>query len=204
MSAKAARELADLGVEVMTSTRVEQVDADGVIANGKRIAAKTVLWAAGVAPSPLGQQLGVPLERGRVRVAPDLSLPGHPEVFVAGDLAFVELPSGPAPGLAPVAMQEGRTAARNVLASLRGHPRRPFHYHDKGKLATIGKHRAVAQLRHVRLAGYLAWWLWLFVHLFFLVGFRNRIKVFRDWMWSYVFSRRGARVIESGNWRSDA
>src|SRR5262249_42742096 len=124
MSASAERELAQIGVEVMTSTRVEQVDADGVIANGRRIASRTVLWAAGAAPSPLGRQLGVPLDHvGRVRVEPDLSLPGHPEVFVAGDLARVELPSGPALGLAAVAVQEGRAAARNVLASVRGRPR---------------------------------------------------------------------------------
>jgi NADH:quinone reductase (non-electrogenic) len=205
MADKAARELAELGVEVRTSARVERVDADGVIANGERIAAKTVLWAAGVAPSSLGKHLGVLDRQGRVVVEPDLSLRGHPDVFVVGDLAHVELPSGePAPGLAPVAIQQGRAAARNVLATVRGRRRKPFRYHDKGMLATIGKHRAIAQLKHVRIAGYLAWWLWLFVHLFFLVGFRNRIRVFRDWLWSYVFSRRGARVIESSEWRTAA
>jgi NADH dehydrogenase len=190
---------------VRTSTTVQHVDADGVVANGQRIAARTVLWAAGVLPSALGKQLGVAVDRsGRVPVSSDLSLAGHPNVFVVGDLARVELPSGPAPGLASVAVQEGRTAARNVLASVRGRARKPFRYHDKGILATIGKHRAVAQLRHVRLTGYVAWVLWLFVHLFLLAGFHNRIEVFWNWAWSYMFSKRGSRLITSGNWRLEA
>jgi NADH dehydrogenase len=203
LSANAARSLAQLNVEVMVSTSVERVDADGVVANGTRIAAKTVLWAAGVTASPLGAQLGVAVDHaGRVSVTPDLSIPAHPNVFVIGDLARVEQPSGQlAPGLAAVAMQEGRTAARNILASLRGGERTAFRYHDKGQLATIGKHRAVAQLRHVRLTGYIAWVMWLFVHLFFLVGFHNRHQVFRQWVWSYLFSKRGARIITSEHWR---
>jgi NADH:ubiquinone reductase (H+-translocating) len=202
LSANAARSLAQLDVDVMLSTSVERVDADGVVANGKRIACKTVLWAAGVTASPLGAQLGAEVDHtGRVSVAPDLSLPDHPYVFVAGDLARVELPSGQlAPGLAAVAIQEGRTVARNILASLRGGERAAFRYHDKGMLATIGKHRAVAQLRHVRLTGYFAWVLWLLVHLAFLVGFHNRLQVFRQWTWSYLFSKRGARIIVSRNW----
>ena len=206
LSEKAAHELAELGVEVMTSTQVDHVDADGVVAGGQRIAAKTVLWAAGVSASPLGAKLGVPVDdRGRVSVSRDLSVPGHPDVFVVGDLARVELPSGElAPGLAPVAMQQGRTAAHNILASRRGAARRPFRYHDKGMLATIGKHRAVAQLAHVRLSGFVAWWLWLFVHLFFLIGFENRLQVFREWTWNYLFSKRGARLITSGEWRLQA
>ncbi len=206
LAAKAADALSQLGVEVMTSTRVSHVDADGVVANDQRIAARTVLWAAGVLPSALGKQLGATVDRsGRVPVSSDLSLFDHPNVFVVGDLAHVELPSGePAPGLASVAIQEGRTAARNVLASIRGRARRPFHYHDKGILATIGKHRAIAQLKHVRLTGYVAWVLWLFVHLFFLVGFHNRIQVFREWAWSYLFSKRGSRLILSNDWRLDA
>jgi NADH dehydrogenase len=203
MSARAARELAQLGVEVMTGTRVEHVDAEGVIANGQRIVAKTVVWAAGVMASPLGTQLGIAVDRaGRVPVARDLSVPGHPNVFVVGDLARFELPNGGlAPGLAATAIQQGRLAAHNVLASVRGRKRKAFHYHDKGMLATVGKHRAIAQLRHVHLTGYFAWWLWLFVHLFFLIGIHNRLRVFRDWTWSYVFSRRGSRLILSGTWR---
>jgi NADH dehydrogenase len=206
LAASAARALGQLGVEVMTSTRVQHVDADGVVANDRRIAARTVLWAAGVLSSALGKQLGATVDRsGRVPVSADLSLSDHPDVFVVGDLARVELPSGePAPGLASVAIQEGRAAAHNILASVRGRERKPFHYHDKGLLATIGKHRAVAQLRHVRLTGYVAWLLWLFVHLFFLVGFHNRIQVFRDWAWSYLFSKRGSRLIMSGDWRLQA
>jgi NADH dehydrogenase len=206
LAACAARGLGQLGVEVMTSTRVQHVDADGVVANGQRITARTVLWAAGVMASALGKQLGATVDHaGRVPVSPDLSLPDHPNVFVVGDLARVELPPGGlAPGLASVAIQEGRTAARNVLASVRGYERRRFHYHDKGMLATIGKHRAVAQLKHLRLTGYIAWVLWLFVHLFFLAGFHNRIQVFRDWAWSYLFSKRGSRLILSGDWRLQA
>jgi NADH dehydrogenase len=205
LAASAARALHQLGVEVMTSTRVQHVDADGVIANDQRIAARTVLWAAGVMASALGKQLGATVDRsGRVPVSSDLSLSDHPDVFVVGDLARVELPGGLAPGLASVAIQEGRTAGRNVLASVRGYQRRPFRYHDKGMLATIGKHRAVAQLKHVRLTGYVAWVLWLFVHLFFLAGFHNRIRVFRDWGWSYLFSKRGSRLIMSGDWKLQA
>ncbi|HEX3477178.1 MAG TPA: NAD(P)/FAD-dependent oxidoreductase [Kofleriaceae bacterium] len=205
LAAKAADALGQLGVEVRMSTRVQHVDAEGVVANGQRIAAKTVLWAAGVMSSALGEQLGAAVDRsGRVPVSSDLSLAGHPDVFVVGDLARVELPSGPAPGLASVAIQEGRTAARNILASVRGRERKPFRYHDKGMLATIGKHRAIAQLKHVRLTGYVAWVLWLFVHLFFLVGFHNRVQVFRDWAWSYLFSKRGSRLIMSDDWRLKA
>jgi NADH dehydrogenase len=205
LSVKAAHELSQLGVEVRTSTRVEHVDADGVVANGERIPAKTVLWAAGVMASALGKHLGVQVDRaGRVPVAPDLSVPGHPYVFVAGDLARVELPSGGLlPGIAPAAIQLGRHAGRNVLATIRNEERKPFHYRNKGMLATIGKHKAVAQLRHVRMTGYIAWWLWLLVHVFFLVGIHNRIKVFRDWMWSYMFSKRGARVITYCDWKTE-
>jgi NADH dehydrogenase len=203
LTTKAARALAKLGVEVRTSTRVEHVDANGVVASGERIASKTVLWAAGVMGSALGKQLGVPVDRsGRVPVAPDLSLPDHPNVFVVGDLARVDAPAGGTlPGLAPVAMQQGRSAARNVLASVRGEKRKPFRYHNKGMVATIGKHKAVAQLPHVGFAGYIAWWLWLFIHVFFLVGIHNRIRVFRDWVWSYLFSKRGARVITMRDWK---
>ena len=202
LSANAARSLAQLDVDVMLSTSVEHVDAEGVVANEKRIPAKTVVWAAGVTASPLGAQLGAPVDHaGRVSVAPDLSIAGHPHVFVVGDLARVELPSGNlAPGLAAVAIQEGHTAARNILASLRGGARTAFRYHDKGMLATIGKRRAIAQLRHVRLTGYIAWVLWLFVHLAFLTTFHNRLQVFREWVWSYLFSKRGARIIVSNDW----
>jgi NADH:ubiquinone reductase (H+-translocating) len=205
LAARAARDLEKLGVQILTSSMVEHIDAGGVTANGVRIPARTVLWAAGVQASRLGHQLDVARDRaGRIVVEPDLSLPGHPEVFVIGDLAHIELEGGQlAPGLAPVAMQEGRLAARNVLATLHGRPREPFHYHDKGMLATIGKHRAIAQTRHLRLNGYLAWVAWLVVHVFYLVGFRNRISVFLQWVWSYLFSKRGARLITSPEWRME-
>ncbi|HVK86797.1 MAG TPA: NAD(P)/FAD-dependent oxidoreductase [Kofleriaceae bacterium] len=203
LSVEAERALTQIGVDVRTSTHVEEVDADGVIANGERIAAKTVLWAAGVTASTLGKQLAAPVDHaGRVAVAADLSLPGHPDVFVVGDLARVELPSGGlAPGLAQVAMQEGRTAARNVLASLHQRERTAFGYHDRGMLATIGKHRAIAQLKHVRISGRVAWWLWLAVHVMFLVGFRNRLRALGTFAWSYVFSKRASRLITTPEWK---
>ena len=206
LSEKAARALTQLGVEVRTSSRVEHVDGDGVVVAGQRIPAKTVLWAAGVRASSLGHQLGAAVDHsGRVTVAADLSIPGHPEVFAIGDVARFELPSGqPAPGLAPVAMQAGRTAAHNVLASVRGHARRPFAYHDKGMMATIGKHKAIVQAGRLRLTGYLAWWMWLAVHLFYLVGTASRIRVFGSWVWSYLFSKRGARIIVADHWQLEA
>jgi NADH dehydrogenase len=205
LAARAARDLEKLGVQVSTSTRVEHIDADGVIADGVRIPAKTVVWAAGVQASHLGSQLEAARDRaGRVVVEPDLSIAGHPEVFVIGDLAHVQLdPSHLAPGLAPVAIQEGRAAAKNLLATIHGRPREPFRYHDKGLMATIGKHRAIAQIRHLRLYGYIAWVVWLIVHVLYLVGFRNRIAVFLQWVWSYLFSKRGSRLITSPEWRME-
>jgi NADH dehydrogenase len=205
LAARAARDLEKLGVEVLTSSMVEQIDAEGVKVNGRRIPAGTVLWAAGVQASQLGRELGAARDRaGRLLVEPDLSIPGHPEVFAVGDLAHAELEGGRlAPGLAPVAMQQGRLAARNLLATVRGRPREPFHYHDKGMMATIGKHRAIAQTRRLRLDGYVAWIAWLVVHVFYLVGFRNRISVFLQWVWSYLFSKRGSRLITSPSWRME-
>jgi NADH:ubiquinone reductase (H+-translocating) len=205
LAARAARDLEKLGVEVLTSFKVEQIDGGGVIANGTWIPAKTVLWAAGVQASHLASQLGVKLDRaGRILVEPDLSIPGHPEVFAVGDVAHVEIEPGQlAPGLAPVAMQEGRAAARNILASVHGRPREPFRYHDKGMMATIGKHRAIVQTRHFKLDGYLAWIAWLLIHVFYLVGFRNRTSVFLQWVWSYLFSKRGSRLITSHDWRME-
>jgi NADH dehydrogenase len=203
LSAKAGRALGQLGVEVRTGTRVEHVDADGVLANQERIASRTVLWAAGVTGSALGTQLGVAVDRaGRVPVAPDLSVPGHPNVFVAGDLAKFEDPrTGMIPGLAQPALQGGRLAARNVIASMQGRARKTFHYHDKGMIATIGKHRAVAQLKHTNVTGYVAWWMWLMVHLWFLIGIGNRLHVLADFIWDYTFSKRGARVITARRWQ---
>ncbi|HWE37828.1 MAG TPA: NAD(P)/FAD-dependent oxidoreductase [Isosphaeraceae bacterium] len=192
----ARRQLEALGVEVRTGTPVTAIDAEGVTTADGPLVARTVLWAAGVAASPLARSLGVPLDRaGRVLVEPDLTIPGHPEIFVIGDLAHVECHGKPVPGVAPAAMQEGRHAAANVVRTLRGEPRIPFRYRDKGSLATIGRAAAVAQIGRWKISGFVAWFLWLFIHIFFLIGFRNRVLVLLQWAWSYVTYDRGARLI---------
>lgn len=197
LSASAAQQLRNLGVEVHTRAMVTKVEADAVWVGETRIPAAVVLWAAGVAASPLGRKLGAPLDRaGRVLVNPDLSLPNHPGVFVIGDLASLKDKSGQLlPGVAPVAMQEGVAAARNIEHDLRGEPREIFHYFDKGSLATIGRNAAVAQFGKLHLSGFTAWLSWLFVHIFFLIGFRNRILVLIQWAASYFTYERGARLI---------
>jgi NADH dehydrogenase len=196
LSSSARAQLESLGVEVRTSTVVTSIDADGVYAGPDRIEARTVLWAAGVAASPLARSLGVPLDRaGRVPVEPDLSIPGYPNVFVLGDLAHVDQDGKPVPGVAPAAMQAGRSAASNIRRTLDGRPRQPFRYRDKGMLATIGRAAGVADIRGLRFSGFIAWTLWLFVHIFFLIGFRNRVLVLFQWAWSYVTYDRGARLI---------
>ena len=175
---------------------VTAIDAEGVCIGPERIAARTVLWAAGVAASPLARSLGVPLDRaGRVQVEPDLTIPGHPEVSVIGDLASLSQDGHPVPGVAPAAIQEARHAARNIVRMIQGQPRLPFHYRDKGSLATIGRAAAVADLGRVKLSGWIAWLAWLFIHIFFLIGFRNRFLVLFQWAWSYVTYDRGARLI---------
>src|SRR5580704_8518187 len=176
LSRSAGEQLRHLGVEVHTSAMVTGIEPAAVIANQARLPAAVILWAAGVAASPLGKKLGAPVDRaGRVLVNPDLSLPGHPEVFVIGDLASLKDKNGnPLPGLAPVAMQQGKATAKNIERELRGNPRQNFHYLDKGSLATIGRAAAVAQFGKVHISGFLAWLSWLFVHIFFLIGFRNR------------------------------
>jgi NADH dehydrogenase len=203
-SDRAARLLARRGVEVRTSSAVTGVDASGVSIGGERLEAGTVLWAAGVATSPIARQLGVPLDRaGRVPVAPDLSVPGRPEVLVIGDLAaFLHQTGAPLPGLSPVAMQEGRHAARTIGRRLRGLPSRPFRYFDKGSMAVIGRSAAVAEIRRLRLWGWPAWLAWCFVHIFFLIGFRNRFLVMFEWAWAYVTYDRGARLITGVGRRS--
>jgi NADH dehydrogenase len=163
---------------------------------GERIPARTVLWAAGVAASPLGRSLGVPLDRaGRVLVEPDLTVPGYPDIYVIGDLAGLAEGGKPVPGVAAAAIQEGRHVAANIERTLRGQPREPFHYRDRGTLATIGRAAAVADLGRVKLSGLTAWLVWLFVHIVYLVGFRNRFSVMLEWAWSYLTSERGARLI---------
>ena len=192
LSEKARLQLERLGVTVWTGSMVTRVDADGVSLGEERISAKTVIWAAGVAASPLGASLGVPLDRaGRVRVAPDLSVPGHPEVLVAGDLASVE----GVPGIAPAAKQMGRHAALNIRRSLEGRERKPFRYRDYGQLATIGRTAAVALLGRVRLSGFPAWLVWLVAHIYFLINFRNRLVVMLDWGWAYFTYQRYARIV---------
>jgi NADH dehydrogenase len=197
LSAKAEAQLRRLGVEVRASALVTNVSSDAVWVGGEQIRSRAVVWAAGVAASPLARSLGVALDRaGRVPVEPDLSLPGHPEVFVIGDLAaFVHQTGQPLPGLAPVAIQQGRTAADNVWRRLTGRPSRTFRYVDKGNIATIGRAAAVAMIRGLRLSGLVAWLAWLLVHIFFLIGFRNRFVVLFQWAWAYLTHQRGARLI---------
>ena len=193
---KAQRQLVRLGVEVHAGKPVTEIGADFVRFGDQHIAARTILWAAGVAASPLGKQLGTGLDRaGRVRVQPDLSLATHPEVFVAGDLASVEQDDKPVPGVAPAAKQMGAKVAHNILARIDGRKTTPFHYTDFGALATIGRHSAVAQLPRLRFSGLFAWWFWLALHIYFLIGFRSRLIVLINWAWAYFTYARGARII---------
>jgi len=167
-----------------------------VTAGGQRIAAQTILWAAGVAASPLAASLGVPLDRaGRVAAEPALTVPGHPEIFVAGDICAFMQDGKQLPGVAQVAKQEGAHAARNVLHAIRGEPLEPFRYRDFGNVATIGRGAAVVDIGPVRASGWLAWVFWLFLHIFWLIGFRNRIAVFSEWAWAYVTLQRRVRLI---------
>ncbi len=193
----AVRQLEHLGVQVRRNAMVSHVRAGQVHIGDEVLPAEVVLWAAGVAASPLGRALGAPLDRdGRVLVNDDLSIPGHSEVFVIGDLAGMkDEQSRPLPGVAPVAMQQGKWVGRQIAADLAGKARRPFHYFDKGSLATIGRAAAIAQFGKVHLSGFIAWLTWLFVHILFLVGFRNRVLVMIQWAWSYLTFERGARLI---------
>jgi NADH dehydrogenase len=196
LSQAARRQLEGLGVQVRTGTLVSGVDAEGVSIGSERIAARTVLWAAGVAASPLGRTVGTPVDRvGRLVVEPELTLPGCGDVFVVGDLAAAGRPGSPVPGVAPAAMQMGAHAARNVLRAIRGEPLLPFRYADKGSLATIGRRAAVADVRGLKLRGFPAWLAWLGVHVFFLIGFRNRMIVMFEWAWAYFTYQRAARLI---------
>jgi NADH:ubiquinone reductase (H+-translocating) len=203
LSARARRDLEAIGVEVRTDARVEEVDAEGVRVGAERIGAMCVFWAAGVQAAPLAFHPAIGTDRaGRVQVREDLSLPDHPEVFVAGDQAFVATAGGGSlPGVAQVAIQAGRHVAKTILGDLEGRPRAPFAYHDQGIMATIGKSRAIAQVGRIRLTGRLAWFAWLFVHVVSLIGFKNRLGVLWQWTWSYVFSQRGSRLITERDWR---
>ena len=196
LSHKARKQLERLGVEVHIGKAVTEIGDGFLVFGGERIPARTILWAAGVAASPLAKSLGTELDRaGRVRVAKDLSLPAHPEVFVAGDLASVEQDGKPVPGVAQAAKQMGAAAARGILARIAGHDAGSFRYRDLGALATIGRHSAIAQLPTLRLSGILAWWFWLVLHIYFLIEFRSRLIVLINWAWSYFTYARGARII---------
>jgi len=197
LSQSAVRQLQKLGVEVRTSAMVTRIDPGVVWIGEERLPAAVVLWAAGVAASPLGKKLGASVDRaGRVLVNADLSLPEHPEVFVIGDLASLKDKYGNLlPGVAPVAMQEGRYVAKLIAGDLRKLPRKNFHYFDKGSLATIGRAAAVAQIGKIHISGYFAWLAWLFIHIMFLIGFRNRLIVLIQWAWSYFTYERGVRLI---------
>ena len=202
LSEAAVQQLASLGVQVRTGTVVERIGPEGVVLrSGEVIAASTVVWAAGVSSSPLLARLGIPLDRaGRAKVEPDCSLPGHPEAFVIGDAAYLLGDDGnPLPGVSPTAMQMGRHVARTIRAAVAGRSERaPFRYRDKGSMATVGRSRAIAQVGRLKLTGFSAWLAWLFVHIWYLIGFRNRLLVLFDWSWSYFTFRRGARLITGG------
>ena len=192
LSEKARMQLERIGVTVWLGKRVTAVDAEGVTMGADRIAARTVLWAAGVTSSPLGRSLDAPVDRaGRVQVEPDLTVPGHPEIHVVGDLAALE----GVPGIAPAAKQMGRHAARNIILSLKGVHTRPFRYRDYGQLATIGRNAAVAMIGNLHFSGYPAWLLWLLAHVYFLINFRNRLTVLIDWAWAYWTYARAARIV---------
>jgi len=196
LAAHAARDLADLGVEVRVNSLVTKVEADGVCVGDEKIRARTAFWAAGNKASPLGGFLGAALDNaGRVKVNPDLSVPGHPEVFAIGDLATFPQDGRLVPWVAPAAIQQGRFTGKSIIRDLRGQPRGEFHYFNKGDLATIGRSRAIADFGRVKFTGRLAWFLWLFVHIMYLVGFRNRVVVFIEWAYAYFTYQAGVRLI---------
>jgi NADH dehydrogenase len=202
LSDKATRALAKLGVEVLTCCKVTRIDADGVQIGSERIAAGTVLWAAGVRATSIGKTIGFETDKtGRIVVTEDLSVPGYPDVFAGGDQAHFELPDGKVlPGLASVALQEGRSIGRNILSDIEGKRRKPFAYNDKGQMATIGKNSAIAERGNVKLDGLPAWIIWLAVHLYYLSTFKHRLFVLMQWGWSYFTFGHGARIVNK-EWR---
>lgn len=205
LSARARRQLERLGVEVVTGTPVTAIDAGGYRLGERFMPSRTVLWAAGVAASPLAKSLDVPLDRaGRVEVEPDLGVPGQPHIFVAGDLAAIAREDGrPVPGVAPAAKQMGRHVADAIRSRMRGQAAPAFRYRDWGNLATIGRMAAVVHFGRLRLSGLLAWWFWLLVHILFLIGFRNRVVVMFNWTWAYWSYQRAARIIFGDSTSSD-
>jgi NADH dehydrogenase len=193
-------ELQRLGVRVRTRSPVERVDAAGAVIAGERLDARTVIWAAGVSASPAGRWIGAEVDKsGRVRVGPELTVPGHPEIYVIGDTAVAMQDGKPLPGVAPVAMQQGRYVARAIRARIEGRrPKRPFRYFDKGYLATVGRGYAIGSIGPLQLSGFPAWLVWAGVHISYLIGFRNRVLVMLQWAWAYVTYQRGARLIPAG------
>jgi NADH:ubiquinone reductase (H+-translocating) len=204
LAARAMRDLESLGVQVWTAARVTNITEQGVTIGNEQVAAATVLWAAGVRASEIGKTLGVPMdEAGRVIVGADLTVAAHPEVFVAGDLAkCLDQEGKPLPGIAAVAVQQGSYFAQTLKDELHGRSRKPFHYRDKGKMATIGRSRAICEFGSLRLSGRFAWWFWLIVHIYYLSGFRNRLSVLVQWAWSYMTFGRGARLIVGKEWQA--
>ncbi len=200
LALRATQRLQAMGVEIQTCTRVQDINAEGVRWGDTRIDANTVIWTAGVVASPAGKWLGAQLDPlGRVRVNPDLTLPGHPEIFVIGDTACVHQDEKPLPGVAPVAMQQGTYVAKVIIRRLRGKLKpRPFRYLNKGNLATVGRSFAIADLGSFRIAGAFAWLTWLVVHIYYLIGFKNRLLVLIEWAWAYFTFQRGARLIPEG------
>ncbi|ABL64667.1 NAD(P)/FAD-dependent oxidoreductase [Chlorobium phaeobacteroides] len=203
LTSKATRSLEKLGVQVWTSSMVTDVDANGVQIGNERIEAATVLWAAGVTAIAIGKNMGLETDHlGRILVNEDLSIPGHPELFAGGDLAHFELENGKTlPGLAPVALQQGRAIGRNILLDLKKKARKPFRYRDKGQMATIGKNKAIVEIGSLKFDGILAWFTWLLVHIYFLTSFRHRVFVLLQWGWSYFTFSYGARLIVNKEWR---
>jgi NADH dehydrogenase len=191
-------------VQVWTAAKVTEVNSQGVVVGNEQIAAATILWGAGVRASDVGRTLGVAVDPiGRVPVNADLSIAGHPEVFVAGDLARCNGADGsPLPGVALVALQQGFHVAKAIRNDLAGRPRPSFEYFDMGQLATIGRSRAVCEIFGLRLTGWIAWWVWLLVHIYRLSGFRNRLMVLIQWAWSFMTFGRGARLIVGKEWRA--
>jgi len=204
LASRATRDLKELGVQVWTSSLVTQIDSEGVEVGQERIQSSTVLWAAGVQASNLNYNLGVELDsQGRIIVEPDLSLKEYPNIFVAGDQAhFSDQTGKPLPGLAPVALQQGRFLAENILRELKAQSRQDFRYLDKGQMATIGKSRAIVEIGRLKFGGFLAWLTWLLIHIYYLAGFKNRVFVTLNWAWSYLTFHRGARLIITKEWRS--
>lgn len=202
LSEEAVRELNQLGVEVKTDAMVSDINKDGICIGDEFISTTTILWAAGVASNPLNKKIGVELDRqGRIIVNPDTSIPGHSNIFVIGDQAHFEAGRGfPLPGLAPVAMQQGRFVAKNIIREIHNKPRNEFFvYVDKGQMATIGRSRAVGMFKGLQFHGFTAWMAWLIVHIYYLIGFKNRLLVLFLWAWTYLTFRRGARLIIDRN-----